>query len=359
VTTEHERRLSKRKAPEHLTYIELPSGNGGLVLNVSEGGLAFQAVAPVKACGPIPFWFSTMFLSADSSRIEGTGELAWTDEAKKNGGLRFTQLSAGAREQIPSWPNESDRQLDSGKDSAVRPQWVGELRDALTRDESPPSITNETSTDPALRSGASPPAEVLRPEMDAQALWSPKKSAFGEHSRSPFKAICVSVLAITVAVVSYVYREAGKVEYTYQIPSPASNLSSKAAPVGDVFAGKSNVEGAPRRASPQSSSTAPHGTAKQNAAKPPAPKASGADSLLRKPLLPPGALMVQVGAFAHEYNARKVADSLSQKNFPAFVSLASTGVFYRVQVGPYADEESARLAQSELERAGFKPLIRH
>lgn len=194
--------------------------------------------------------------------------------------------------------------------------------------------------------------------MDAQVLRSPKKSSFGEHSRSPFKAICVSAVAITVAVVSYVYREAGNVEYSYQIPSPASNLSSEVAPVGDVFAGKSNVEGAPRQAAPKSSSAAARGTAKQNAAKPPAPKASGADSLLRKPLLPRGALMVQVGAFAHEYNARRVADSLSQKNFPAFVSLASTGVFYRVQVGPYTDEESARLAQSELDRAGFRPLIR-
>jgi len=189
-------------------------------------------------------------------------------------------------------------------------------------------------------------------------LRSPKKPSFGQHSRSPFRAICVSAVAITVAAVSYVYREASDEQYTYQMPSGASNLSSKVAPVGDVFAGKSNVEGAPRQAAPKSSITAARGTAEQNAAEPPAPKASGTDSVLRKPLLPRGALMVQVGAFAHECNARRVADSLSQKNFPAFVSLASTGVFYRVQVGPYTDEESARLAQSELDRAGFKPLIR-
>lgn len=200
---QHERRLSERKRPEQFAYIELSPGNGGIVRDVSEGGLGFHVFGPVERRGPIPFWFS---FSANSNRIEGTSELVWTDESKKTGGLRFAQLSEGVREQIRSWSNESNRRLGSRKDSAVRPQWVEELPDVPALDELPLSITRETSTDPAPTSDAFPHPEVLWPEMYAHALRPPKKSYFEEQSRSPFKAICVSVLAIIIAVLLYLPR---------------------------------------------------------------------------------------------------------------------------------------------------------
>ena len=81
--------------------------------------------------------------------------------------------------------------------------------------------------------------------------------------------------------------------------------------------------------------------------------------LLKSPL-PSGAVILQVAALVHEENASELVKSLRQKNFPAFLSTPSTNnAFYRVQVGPYADEESARAAQSELGRAGFNSFIRH
>ena len=53
-----ERRLSIRKTPDHLAYLSLPSDNGGIVIDVSEGGLGFHAIAPVEADGPIHFRFA-------------------------------------------------------------------------------------------------------------------------------------------------------------------------------------------------------------------------------------------------------------------------------------------------------------
>ena len=38
----HERRTALRKAPEQLIYLSLPSNNGGIVLDISEGGLGFH-----------------------------------------------------------------------------------------------------------------------------------------------------------------------------------------------------------------------------------------------------------------------------------------------------------------------------
>jgi hypothetical protein len=93
-----ERRQTPRTTVEKFVYINLEPNNGGSVLNVSEGGLCFHSIAPVAASRTIRFWFSE-----HNRRFEVDGELAWTDETRKTGGLRFTTLSAEAREPIRNW----------------------------------------------------------------------------------------------------------------------------------------------------------------------------------------------------------------------------------------------------------------
>jgi PilZ domain len=96
---QNERRVSIRKPLERLAYISLPSNNGGLVLDVSEGGVGFHSIAPVNADGPIHFRFAV-----DSARrIRAVGELVWKDETGKTGGLRFTELPDDVREYIRAW----------------------------------------------------------------------------------------------------------------------------------------------------------------------------------------------------------------------------------------------------------------
>ena len=97
-TMTRERRQTPRMTVEALTYVNLEPGNGGIILNVSEGGLCFHSTAPVQRTGTIHFWFS-----GRNHRIEGDGELAWTDETQKRGGLRFTDLPPEARKQIRNW----------------------------------------------------------------------------------------------------------------------------------------------------------------------------------------------------------------------------------------------------------------
>jgi PilZ domain len=99
----HERRLNTRKPLDQLAYLSLPPNNGGIVLDVSEGGLGFHAIAPVDASGPIEFKFEI-----DSDRkITAAGELAWKDSTGKSGGLRFTQLADETRLQIRQWAEET------------------------------------------------------------------------------------------------------------------------------------------------------------------------------------------------------------------------------------------------------------
>jgi hypothetical protein len=95
-----DRRRTPRTTMERHAYINIEPNNGGIVLNVSGGGLCFHSLDPVQRNGTIRFWFSD-----HNRRIEADGELAWTDETQK-GGLRFTALPEEAREQIRNWMSQ-------------------------------------------------------------------------------------------------------------------------------------------------------------------------------------------------------------------------------------------------------------
>jgi PilZ domain/SPOR domain len=112
-----DRRRTPRMTVSDLAYVNLDPDNGGTILNISEGGLSFQARAPIRKTERIRFWYSYRrkrvqsggqgsleVQAAGISRfIEVNSELAWTDETQKKGGLRFINLPAEAREQIRDW----------------------------------------------------------------------------------------------------------------------------------------------------------------------------------------------------------------------------------------------------------------
>ena len=98
-----ERRQAPRTKLVEIAYIGMGPENGGLVLDVSDGGLSFHSVAPVRASETVRFLLSLR----GHSRIEGAGEVVWTNEMKTVCGLRFTSLSAGAREYLNNWSNQS------------------------------------------------------------------------------------------------------------------------------------------------------------------------------------------------------------------------------------------------------------
>jgi PilZ domain len=94
--TLEERRHNPRTKLHHIAYMSFGSGNGAIVLDVSQGGLGFEAAAPLESEEPVRF----RVLGKSIDRIEVIGELAWNDQTKKSGGLRFTSLPDEFREQI-------------------------------------------------------------------------------------------------------------------------------------------------------------------------------------------------------------------------------------------------------------------
>jgi cell division septation protein DedD len=80
---------------------------------------------------------------------------------------------------------------------------------------------------------------------------------------------------------------------------------------------------------------------------------------MNAPLIPGGAYSLQVAALRKESDAFDLATRLQKKKFPAYVLSRRADKYYRVQVGPYADQKSADTAKKDLEGAGFKAIVKH
>jgi cell division septation protein DedD len=109
---------------------------------------------------------------------------------------------------------------------------------------------------------------------------------------------------------------------------------------------KAAVQSAPPAAPPKAA--APSKPAK------PAKSPGGTDA----PLIPKGAIMLQVAAVMHQDDALALAQALQQKKFPAYVIPPGADKLYRVQVGPYPDNQTASAARQQLEANGFKSIIK-
>jgi cell division septation protein DedD len=75
--------------------------------------------------------------------------------------------------------------------------------------------------------------------------------------------------------------------------------------------------------------------------------------------VPGGAYTLQVAALTKETDALDLARRLQQRKFPAFVLSPHGDKYYRVQVGPYADEKATEAARKGLEGAGFNAFLKH
>jgi cell division protein FtsN len=98
-----DRRHALRKKPDQLAYISIEPDNGAIVLNVSGEGLSFHSMAPVEKNGTL-----RLTLQEKNRRIDVSGEVVWTDEVQKIGGVQFTRLTAEARNQILNWTANSN-----------------------------------------------------------------------------------------------------------------------------------------------------------------------------------------------------------------------------------------------------------
>jgi hypothetical protein len=101
LTPARDRRLHTRTTLASLTYVELRDTNGGMVLNISEAGMAL-AVADAFVVGEYLSRIRFLLPSSGQS-FEVSAQIVWLSESKNGAGIRFVDLTPDARNQISHW----------------------------------------------------------------------------------------------------------------------------------------------------------------------------------------------------------------------------------------------------------------
>lgn len=157
--------LDRRQHPRRITalnYVTLGDNNGGIILNISEGGLALTAAEALVG----EFLPCVRFqLAMDAKWIETSGQIAWLTASKKGAGIQFTNLTDADRNQITQWI--SLRGSPAGLQAAA-----GAFRDSETQTSTPPSPSSKTvdSESDVVNATAERHLEELFPSENAPQL---------------------------------------------------------------------------------------------------------------------------------------------------------------------------------------------
>jgi len=99
ITDSRDRRSHSRQITT-LNYIKLGESNGGILLNISEDGLAFTAAEPLVGEFVPRLRFQ---LEEKAEWIEASGRIVWLNDSKKGAGIQFLDISDADRQQIRRW----------------------------------------------------------------------------------------------------------------------------------------------------------------------------------------------------------------------------------------------------------------
>ena len=124
-----ERRLHPRRALVPMAYIELGQDNGGILLNMSEGGLAVQS-AMVLRSGDLPH--IRFQLPGSREWINARARVLRLSESQKEAAVEFVQISEDAKAQIREWVAGSDVAGEASRrevDSQPAPRKIGKEKE--------------------------------------------------------------------------------------------------------------------------------------------------------------------------------------------------------------------------------------
>ena len=95
-----ERRLHVRQRLDAIAYLDIGPDNGGIVLNVSEEGMAVQVVGFLDKKEDLSF---RVKLPNSQRRIELTARIVWLNETSRRAGVRFLATRPEAHVEIQEW----------------------------------------------------------------------------------------------------------------------------------------------------------------------------------------------------------------------------------------------------------------
>ena len=161
-----DRRAHPRQRIRSLAYVHLGEGNGGIVLNISEGGIGVQAAEALdEGEGVIAMRIE---IPRSRKRLEVRGEIMWVGESRKEAGLRFVDLQEDALRRIRSWmareespgtaPEESEEEVEAPAIRAAEVRAETVVEESSARRENPVADGEERAAQ-----GGEPSSEVEEP----------------------------------------------------------------------------------------------------------------------------------------------------------------------------------------------------
>ena len=93
------KRQHHRHQVNSLAYVNIGQGNGGIIRDLAETGIAIQAVAPLKVNQQAQLRFE---LVSPRVRVETMGRVAWADSSGQ-AGIEFTALQQRSRRLLKEW----------------------------------------------------------------------------------------------------------------------------------------------------------------------------------------------------------------------------------------------------------------
>jgi len=353
--------LERRARPRQrvlFSSLQVDDGNGGIVVNVSERGLAMQLVRNVTTSTLPRIRFR---LSQSKSCIETAGRVVWMSESQKQAGVEFIALPDESRALIQEWISS----IPPAHPSSARPVVVEKSIFAAPKPPvatparpfslvapkvAAPSSQNQSQlstatpltaplSDTSLIHGIRPTAQDIH-----AALWKPP---FLGNSRGKVRApFYVSYLEskrakqrragqlVGILVLALIF-PACLVYLALHFRGSTSGISSTEATV---------LANAPEKSSVSSASSV-------------TPKSSALPAVDPASPLATAGLVLQVAAMKHEDNARALADFLRQMKFPVFVWRRADDHFFRVVIGPYVDSDTTLRVKNELKSQGYDTIV--
>lgn len=110
-----DRRHSLRQKVNTPAFASFDGVTGGMILDLSEEGMAMQTIAPLESHSRVPLHIS---LGEPAAYLETTGYVAWAD-ALGRAGVRFSDLPDEARNRLREWMT-----LNASTPSWKAPRWV-------------------------------------------------------------------------------------------------------------------------------------------------------------------------------------------------------------------------------------------
>jgi hypothetical protein len=335
-----------------LSHLKLKDGNGGILLDISEQGLAMQTV---KSLGDVAYTQLRFQLSQSNDWVETRGRIAWISASKQTAGVEFIDLSYESLNFIKRWISSIESPNSSEQENAIPPTKpaltfddVGDVTpipntpkvDIVVEELVQELITEDlaamlrpvtkdgrgTSENASGENECRKPAENVNPTRELEFTLYPRLRSNGPFANNDLQGVTSKPRRYIGLLVGVALLLSVLISLGYSLRRAANGQLDETA----TSSAKPSV--APSNSSP-SSMIVPR--------KPPTSSDAG--------------FILQVAAMKDEKSAILLADSLHQKGFPGYVFEPAANV-YRVLVGPYSDAGSALKAEEELRKQGFEVI---